>query len=123
MAKEMGTTSCLTHANVKRIGEIMKLDKQGGKMVQRDDFTVVIADCSKITDAQIRAMRIEYPHVYIEIVGSSGSMSGFCIIVHASASRSTVQNAHVVAVLLQSFVFLASMYGVWSHAAASAHII
>ena len=101
----------------------MRFDKQGGKIVQRDEYTAVIADCSKITDAQIHAMQIEYPHVYIEIVGSSGSMSGFCIIVHASASRSTVQNAHVVAVLLQSLVFLASMYGVCSHAAISAHTI
>ena len=61
--------------------------------------------------------------MYVEIIGSSASMSGFCIIVHASASRSSVQNAHVVAVLLQSFVFLASMYGVWSRAAISAHTI
>lgn len=119
----MVTSSSLNHKNLKRICEIMKFDKYGGKIVQRDEYTAVIADCSKITDAQIHAMQIEYPHVYIEIIGSCASMSGFCIIVYASASRSTVQNAHVVAVLLQSLVFLASMYGVWSHAAISAHTI
>ena len=119
----MVTSFSLNHGNLKRISEIMRLDKQGGKIVQRDEYTAVIADCSKITNAQISAMQIEYPQVYIEIVGSDASMSGFCIIVHASASRSSVQNAHVVAVLLQSFVFLASMYGVWSHAAANAHTI
>ena len=78
----MVTSSSLNHKNLKRICEIMKFDKYGGKIVQRDEYTAVIADCSKITDAQIHAMQIEYPHVYIEIIGSCASMSGFCIIVY-----------------------------------------
>lgn len=119
----MVTVSTLTNSKLRRIGEILRFDKQGGKIVQRDDYTAVVTDCSKITDAQIRAMRTEYPHVYIEVVGSCASVSGFCIIMHASASRSRIQNAHVVAFLLQSCVYLAAMYGVWTYTAASAHTI
>lgn len=99
-----------TQKQCKRISEIMHLDKRGGKLIQRDNDTIIVVDCCKIIDVQIRAVQIELPHVSMELVSSDASLSGFCVIFYSRVTSGNIQNAHVVAVLSQVIAYLTTMW-------------
>ena len=106
----MSVSFVFSPGHVRRVRDIFRLERNGGKIVQRDDYTMIITDCCQVSDTQVRALKTEFPHMSFDVVSSEGSASGFCILLHAFKSHQIRQNEHLVAVTLQCVLYTFTLY-------------
>ena len=106
----MTASFAFSPAHFRRVRDIFRLERNGGKIVQRDDHTLIITDCCQVSDTQVRALKTEFPHMNFDVVSSEGSVSGFCIILHAFKSHQILQHEHLVAATLQCFLYMFTLY-------------
>ena len=63
------------------VERLMRMSRHGGRCVTRDDNTVLLYDVASWGDEQTRALQGRFPDCEVCCEASTGSMSGFIVIV------------------------------------------
>jgi hypothetical protein len=59
---------------------VLDLDRRGGRLLQRDNETIILIDCNRFTSEQIDCLQTVYPQLQATVVQSDASVTGFLII-------------------------------------------
>jgi hypothetical protein len=89
---------------------VLDVDRQGGRLFQRDNETIVLADCSRFTSDQIECLQIVYPHIRTTVLQSDASVSVFLIIFQLA---SPVFKKTAALLVLHLGIFMGGLYELW----------
>ena len=67
--------------------DVFFLKKYGGKFIRRDDYSFMLIDIMTLSCTQIHQLQRHLPHVKLEIVSSSASLTGFMLLGHLSSKK------------------------------------
>lgn len=57
--------------------EVMQVERRGGCVMWRDDYTLVVSGCEQVSSEQLETLRTLYPRAYVLVSsGSSCSVAG-----------------------------------------------
>ena len=70
----------------KRLETLLLLKKFGGHITKRDDDTLIVSDCSRISDQQILCLKAEFPNSQSMVITSTGSISNWILVVRIGAN-------------------------------------
>ena len=77
----------------KRLETLLLLDKFGGHVTKRDDDTLIVSDCSRISDEQILCLKKEFPNSQSMVITSLGSISNWILVVRIGGSSFKFSNS------------------------------
>lgn len=89
---------------------VLDVDRQGGRLFQRDNETIVLADCSRFSSEQIECLQTVYPHIHTTVLQSEASLSGFLIIFQLASPAFKNTAALLV---LQLGIFTGGLFALW----------
>jgi hypothetical protein len=62
------------------INQVLNLERSGGKLLQRDDYTLILSDCEFVPYSSIQLIADQYPHLQISVNHTDHSSSGFIVV-------------------------------------------
>ena len=74
------TTRCHTAAVKKTIKSVLDVDRIGGKIIARDDDTIILSDCSRLMHEHIEIILKHHPFLQVQYVSSQTSDSGYIVV-------------------------------------------
>lgn len=63
------------------VKNMLQTDKFGGKVIIRDEHTIILYDTPSWGDAQAQAVRSRFPECEISVLAHPPSLSGFIVII------------------------------------------
>ena len=64
---------------------LCQMGRFGGRIVQRDDHTLVVYDTPAWTEDHAQSLRSRFPECEVSVLSSSHSLSGFLVVVRRHA--------------------------------------
>lgn len=65
--------------------EILHTDRFGGRVIIRDDHTIILYDTPSWGDAQAHLVRAKFPECEVSCLAHAQSMSGFIVVIRRHA--------------------------------------
>jgi hypothetical protein len=93
------------------LSELLRSQRFGGRVVARDEKTLIVFDTPSWGERESRAVRAKFPECDVEVHAFDGSLSGFIVII--TRSREPLAYLSESAFLLVLIGFCYSLY--WLH--------
>ena len=65
--------------------DVFGIKKYGGKFIRRDDYSFMLIDIMNVSCTQLRHLQRCLPHVKLELVSTTASLTGFMLLGHLSS--------------------------------------
>ena len=87
----------------------LELQRQGGHVFIRDDNTLILSDRLVFTNDHYKLVSSKFPHVHIDVVGSSGSKSGFFVLFSCPSQYNSAWQRSFVLLGMHATIFVATV--------------
>ena len=91
----------------KAINDVMNVDRHGGSLIQRDDFTLILSDYDHLYSTATLMLIEQFPGLEITTQTCSASNSGFIIIFSFPPQAPWHQRSETVQLFLSAIVLIA----------------
>ena len=83
------------------LNALLQTQRYGGRIVARDEKTLIVYDNPQWSDREARALRARFPECDVSVQASDSSMSGFILVVtrHSEPWAVASESAFVLAVV------------------------
>jgi hypothetical protein len=89
----------------------MDMDRKGGVLFQRDDSTLILADMSVMSSAQLKLIESTFPHVSYTVMSCETSLSGFIVVFTCEIECDRQWQRSLLRLLLHALCFACTMHG------------
>ena len=87
------------------IHQVLNLERSGGKLLQRDDCTLILSDCEFVPYSSIQLIADQYPQLQISVNHTDHSSSGFIVVFALTPHMNVFKSS----VCMQLFLVLVAM--------------
>lgn len=109
-----------SHRIKRGLHSMLDLDRRGGRIFQRDDSTLILADYSRFTSDQIECIQTVYPHLHASVVQSDASASGFLVVFQVGSPS---YKRAVALLAVHVMVFAGGLCALWFSNSKEAHAV
>jgi hypothetical protein len=89
----------------------MDMDRKGGTLFVRDDSTLILADTSVLSSAQLKLIEATFPHVSYTVMACETSLSGFIVVFTCEIECDRQWQRSLLRLLLHALCFACVMHG------------
>lgn len=97
---------CHVGAVKKTIKSVLDVDRIGGKLICRDDDTIILSDCSRLLHEHIEIILTQHPFVDVQYVSSSTSESGYIVLFTCCMQIPLLQRAVFFEMIFSFLIFV-----------------